>query len=415
MRIWLIGHTGCGNRGCEAIVRTAYKQLSANFKDPEIRLYSETPKFDADVLKDLPMEVVGTDPRMSSVLENLQKVSRFRPTRVGPTIKGNLFRKTVGRFVFPILERKLKLPNCIIATGGDMFTLDYNDTVQRQIALANAAKQACVTYVIWGASIGPFTESPPIEQEIKNVLRSASLITVRESVTLEYLTSLGITSNVILVADGAFLLTTKEPSDASRWRANQRPIVGFNVSYLVSRWYNGGDPEGLSSLCAEVVEAIIARGFEVFLIPHVDEPDANSSNKSDWVFLKSIFEKISEKQFCKIVDKEYSAREMKWVISNCKFFIGARTHATIAAISSGVPTIALAYSSKAYGIWRDIFGGDDDVIHVSNLSTAILLERFDSIAARSNSVCSILEEVRKTYTEKAYIGGKKLADLLEVG
>jgi polysaccharide pyruvyl transferase WcaK-like protein len=50
------------------------------------------------------------------------------------------------------------------------------------------------------------------------------------------------------------------------------------------------------------------------------------------------------------------ARQVKWVISKCRYFIGARTHATVAAFSTGVPTISIAYSKKARGINRDIFG-----------------------------------------------------------
>ena len=41
---------------------------------------------------------------------------------------------------------------------------------------------------------------------------------------------------------------------------------------------------------------------------------------------------------------------IKGYISRCELFIGARTHATIAAYSTGVPTLVLGYSVKARGI-----------------------------------------------------------------
>ena len=44
------------------------------------------------------------------------------------------------------------------------------------------------------------------------------------------------------------------------------------------------------------------------------------------------------------------------MISQCRFFIGSRTHSVIAAYSSGVPTLALGYSIKSKGIAQDIFG-----------------------------------------------------------
>ena len=48
--------------------------------------------------------------------------------------------------------------------------------------------------------------------------------------------------------------------------------------------------------------------------------------------------------------------ELKGYIARCRFFIGARTHSTIAAYSSGVPTLVLGYSVKSKGIAKDLFG-----------------------------------------------------------
>ncbi|MBO5622010.1 MAG: polysaccharide pyruvyl transferase family protein, partial [Butyrivibrio sp.] len=38
------------------------------------------------------------------------------------------------------------------------------------------------------------------------------------------------------------------------------------------------------------------------------------------------------------------------------FFVGARTHSTIAAYSSNVPTLVIGYSVKSRGIATDLFG-----------------------------------------------------------
>ena len=46
------------------------------------------------------------------------------------------------------------------------------------------------------------------------------------------------------------------------------------------------------------------------------------------------------------------------IISKCRFFVVARTHATIAAYSTGVPTIVISYSVKSRGIARDLFGDE---------------------------------------------------------
>lgn len=54
--------------------------------------------------------------------------------------------------------------------------------------------------------------------------------------------------------------------------------------------------------------------------------------------------------------------QLKDCIARCSFFIGARTHATIAAYSSCVPTLAVGYSVKAKGIATDLFGTEKNYV-----------------------------------------------------
>ena len=54
--------------------------------------------------------------------------------------------------------------------------------------------------------------------------------------------------------------------------------------------------------------------------------------------------------------------ELKGYIARCRFFVGARTHATIAAYSSCVPTLVLGYSVKSRGIARDLFGNEENYV-----------------------------------------------------
>ena len=75
----------------------------------------------------------------------------------------------------------------------------------------------------------------------------------------------------------------------------------------------------------------------------------------------------------------HTASEYKGLISNCFVFIGARTHSTIASRSSYVPTVAIAYSVKAYGILKDIFGevGNDLIVDVKSITLQNLIRAFE--------------------------------------
>ena len=62
-------------------------------------------------------------------------------------------------------------------------------------------------------------------------------------------------------------------------------------------------------------------------------------------------------------------QELKGLIGRCGVFIGARTHATIAATSMRVPSLSLAYSIKAPGIMADVLDRDRCTVMVATLAT----------------------------------------------
>ena len=71
-------------------------------------------------------------------------------------------------------------------------------------------------------------------------------------------------------------------------------------------------------------------------------------------------------------------------------FAGARTHATIAALSSGVPTLSFAYSIKAKGINLDIFGHNRYSLDPSDLQPETVSKKITSIM---NDEVGIREEL----------------------
>ena len=91
-----------------------------------------------------------------------------------------------------------------------------------------------------------------------------------------------------------------------------------------------------------------------------------------------------------LVSPEYNAAETKWIISQMAFFAGARTHSTIAALSSGIPTLSFAYSIKALGINRDIFGHTDYCLEPTDLDAEGTASRVISMLDDSATIRSDL-------------------------
>jgi polysaccharide pyruvyl transferase WcaK-like protein len=93
-----------------------------------------------------------------------------------------------------------------------------------------------------------------------------------------------------------------------------------------------------------------------------------------------------------LVSPEYNAAETKWIISRMAFFAGARTHSTIAALSSGIPTLSFGYSIKAQGINRDIFGHTNYCMGPTDLDAEGVTSRITSMLDESAAIRNDLAE-----------------------
>jgi polysaccharide pyruvyl transferase WcaK-like protein len=107
--------------------------------------------------------------------------------------------------------------------------------------------------------------------------------------------------------------------------------------------------------------------------------------------------------------------ELKGFISRCRFFVGARTHATIAAYSTCVPTLVVGYSVKARGIAKDIFGSEENmVIPVQSLEHEDdLVNAFKYIQENEESIRKHLQDFMPSYIEKAWQAGEEVKKLIE--
>ena len=107
-------------------------------------------------------------------------------------------------------------------------------------------------------------------------------------------------------------------------------MVGLNVSPLVV------ENEAVPGITMENYRALIRHILDttqmnVALIPHVVW-----KNNDDRTVLKRLYEDFKETGRIVLIE-DGGCEELKGYIARCRFFIGARTHATIAAYSSLVP------------------------------------------------------------------------------
>jgi colanic acid/amylovoran biosynthesis protein len=98
----------------------------------------------------------------------------------------------------------------------------------------------------------------------------------------------------------------------------------------------------------------VKKGTSVVLVPHVFGMGPDS--EADTGACERVYEKLKHRYPGRLglLRGRYNQNEIKYIIGKCDFFIGARMHACIAAVSQCVPAVCLAYSDKFIGVMETI-------------------------------------------------------------
>ncbi|WP_234110742.1 polysaccharide pyruvyl transferase family protein [Chryseobacterium sp. R2A-55] len=366
MRVLLFFHGGSQNRGCEAIVRTAVGLLRNETKISKIGLASMQPNSDQHIL--------GID---EIIYHNQERsFSRFSPIWFRNLIEQKFLnrRTSTYRWMHQDIISKLEDYDVFLSIGGDNYCYgELPDYYELDRVIKSTGKKL----VFWGASIG---EEDLTDAKIKD-LKTFDLVLVRESLTEKILNDAGI-PHVKPVADGAFLMKKTELPLPENWKDGR--TVGFNFSPLVFK-KNPGSKKAAFDLVEHILNTT---DFNICLTPHVI---INGNNDHD--ILLEFYQKFKDTGRMILLPDHLNATEYKGYISRMRFFIGARTHATIAAYSTLVPTLVLGYSVKSRGIAKDLFGEEKLVLSLDEISDAEkLIAKFEEMKAEEEQLRKILVE-----------------------
>jgi colanic acid/amylovoran biosynthesis protein len=172
---------------------------------------------------------------------------------------------------------------------------------------------------------------------------------------------------------------------------NGQPLVGINISgLLLSGGYTQDNMFGLKvrydTLVQKLIEFFInQKSANVLLIPHVFA--SADDLESDSGACETVFDSLRTRYEGRIglARGSYDYDEIKYVIGQCDFFVGARMHACIGAISQNVPTVPIAYSDKFAGVMQAI-GFEDLVVDPRRMDEQEILQVVDRVYERRSMV-----------------------------
>lgn len=342
-RFLLYGHGGAYNHGAEAIVKTTIKLIREKYDNAYIILSSHFPeqdrefKIDADEILAPNMEFWQAE--KSAILHDE--------------------KEAFAREMYSEAISAITPDTVLLSIGGDNFCYPnwHRLTVFQQEAVRKNSKS-----ILWGCSVEPSAITP----KMVSVLNSYTYVLTRESRTYHALKKC-LDTKIHLLPDPAFLLKPEMLELPTGFKSGK--LIGINLSPLILR------RETFSGILIENVRNLIdyilsETDMKIALIPHV-----TASVDNDYEALSKLWQWIPEKYHSRVwvVDALHSAAEYKSVISQCVFLVCSRTHASIAAYSSGIPSLVIGYSIKSIGIAEDV-GLKKFVLDVSEIESPDIIK-----------------------------------------
>lgn len=407
--IYLSGQNNFGNRGCEALVRSTVGLLRQHLGDVRVLVPSLDAARDLAQWPDAASEGVEFVPATlpPGRWTNWDRLCR----RVPLATHLPLFK------LAPTAALRQSIARCdaLLVIGGDNYSLDYDlSSLFQYVGEAELALTLGKKVVLWGASVGPFSRLPAIESRMVRHLQRLHLVTVRESASVDYLRGLGVQANVVPVADSAFLMTPKADALSTLQARPGRDVLGLNLSPLIDRLLaRQGHPGRLRREAVTFVRQVVEQdGLDVLLIPHVVPLNGVGFGSDERTHGEIMAELGGLGAAVRMAPSGLNAPQLKHLISQCRFFIGARTHATIAAMSTGVPVGSIAYSLKARGINRDLFGHERYLLPTEQVAAASLHQLLATLMADEAAVHAQLAERLPLWRDRAHAGARALALLM---
>ncbi len=254
-------------------------------------------------------------------------------------------------------------------------------------------------------------------------LGNMDLITFREETSLDILAEYCVENGrVFVLPDPAFLLEPADESSVQEMLSRERligkkPLIGLTVtrSKAAKAFESEGGlssydrhNEGIARLIDLLTDELNA--YVVF-IPHCTGP---SPDLDDRLVASDILELVDNADRVTIMTKEYSASELKGIISRLDILLGERIHSVVNALSMCIPALALIDSrDPRIDIFRQVDLGDM-AFPIENLNVNGLFLKVREMLASSAEIRSRLSDRKDAIRDGAMKNFVLLRELIGI-
>lgn len=371
------------NMGSQAIVRG----LVHNIQLVSENAFIEVMATDLEITKGLNIDGVDKYSYRYSIVKN-----KWNYERIANKIFHVFHNTDTDKFKMAGFIKAAKMADVVFIVGADNYDKSYNSLQymnETNQFVKIIGENKCVIY---NCSVSEGDLSP----EVVNDLNRFGHITARDSISFQNMKKALPEKDVRFFPDVAFCMEPEKVDLPEGWDAGN--MIGINLSTLVGDGRYGISEEEVLDAYKAMIDYIITNTkLKICFIPHVKK-------NADLSVLRKLNGYVDNLDRAIIINHEnFNAAQKKYIISQCRLFVGARTHSTIAAYSSFVPTLVVGYSIKSVGIATDLLGTDKgNVVPLHELKEPEALRKaFISFTNRENQIREKLNQTVPGYIASA--------------
>ena len=402
MKILLTNSSLIGNKGAAAMIESAMRIITKAFGEENLEFFIIHYQTDeVEKLKDrFGISKIFYD------TGNMVDISKLLLWYLLNCFKINLKYLLRSKFIQAFQEADLVL---------DLSGISYYR--QKAIKVFESSKWSIVPlllgkkYVKFIQSIGPF-ESFFNKLIAKLVLRNIQVIMPRGNISENALIDLKVPKDqIFLFPDSSYILESEEVPDLKneflKFKQNKR-VIGLSASVVCQRFSKEYIPE-MSKFINMILDTYAE--FKIAFILHTDTTHLKSG---DYKVNTEIMNNIKYKDRVILIETDKSdAKQIKYLIGMCDFFIGSRFHSLMASVSMKVPSLCIGWHYKYYELmnWVDLI---DYVRDVKDKYTALeFFKLFQQLYDNEKPVREKLKTNVPVLKEKVWQSGKIIKNYFE--
>lgn len=273
-----------------------------------------------------------------------------------------------------------------------------------------------ISMVKMSQTMGPYNKWY-VKMFARIVLKKLDFMVCRGNKSYEYTKKFLRRKNIYNLPDTAFCLKMLEDKEAvdllRKYNLKTEDYIAVGPSYVMRDYFDNGI---YSDIVASALNNLSKKtGMKILFVPHSWLHSAQfgaDTVNDDLAVCREIAKKLDQDNGYEIVEEEMSARNMKALIGRSYMAIGSRYHFLIAALSSGVASMALGWSHKYREAFQE-FNIEEYVLEYQNMNVQSVNAMTEKLYENRDSVRDKIHNNLESVIQRSAKNEQLIVDLLK--